>query len=115
MPQIHLPHCFVTNKTRDVLYKELRGGVDRGKTVTVSWMNIHCEWCKKFVSRKRLAHKTNNGLILCKKCAAKHHKDYQKEYMKNYVESYSEEKKLSEKIRKREYMRKKYDFKTKRI
>ena len=31
------------------------------------------------------------------------------------LESYSEEKKLSEKIRKREYMRKKYDFKTKRI
>jgi len=81
LPQQYLSNSLCRSLTGNVLYKKLRKGKDRGRQIIISWINIKCDKCKKFIPRKRLGHITkNDGLILCKNCAIKHSEEYRKNY-----------------------------------
>jgi len=84
MPHEYLGNSLYTYKNRTVLLKRLHKGKDRGKDIVLTWINLKCDWCKRFISRTRLKYKTNDDLALCRKCAKKHTKQYYKEFFKNY-------------------------------
>jgi len=83
LPQQYLSNDLYRSLTGNVLYKLVQKGISTRRKIIISWIDIRCDKCKRFISRKRLKHKTNDGLILCERCANKHfigwYKIYEKE------------------------------------
>jgi hypothetical protein len=88
MPRIYLSHCFSTNESRTVLYKQLRNGINKNRRIIVSWINIRCNWCGRFVSRDRIQHKCIGDLVLCDNCFKQYHEIYNSIYRRQYWEKY---------------------------